>query len=639
MPGRLQGSARPGNVASRVASDTHVSPFSLDTSAPTSTAWRVEQLQQADQALFTAPFAVIDADNGSPQRVSAWSEAQAAMAAGMAVAGQLHPAVLAADVDPVDAEADPGTGAAVAEDLVSWAEDHGLPWLLRASGRPGGRHVVVLAPSASTAAALRPAWTRVCRWVSHQHQVPASPRRTVRLLSSPHRTGLAAPVLAAGLAPVDLPEPATTQQDAVPERGSGEFPRPRKPRHASKRSRTSTDRSRAEYGLAVAHARAGWTAEHAWRAVAVAGSKAAARGVDWWRRWVWAPATTVAAAEQGADADEAWRRFQEASSRRARHLGRAGWVATYWEPALVEAQQARPRRYRTGSGTGNLAEQREQHQEEITLVQAELRRAAADALNEDGRRPQFQRSVQAALDAVAEILVLRGGSVSERAWCESACVARETLRRVLSWLIERDILQRVRSYTGGASDSAAWQPTARVQSSIDSARNKTQTTRGTPHPRTRGLANSQRLAKAHSRERQAWSLRCLLSADTEASEQTYKNSDHPASRALRSLWFQKRWWGSLSAEQQEQRRRERRTELGQLHTSRRRQWFTWLAHRQEIVAAAGRVSTAPPDDIDSDPDWIMLGAAPRVLHRGLADPKWSDRTAATPPARQLELAA
>lgn len=637
MAGRLQDSARPGNVASHVASDTQVSTFALDTSAPTSPGWRVEQQLQADQALFTAPFALIDADNGSPQRVSTLDEAHAAMTAGMAVAGQLHPAALAADVDPEDVSADPEAGEVAAEDLVRWAEDHGLPWALRASGRPGGHHVVVLAPSASTAAALTSDWTRVCRWVAAQHQVPASPRRTLRLLSSPHRLGLASPVLVTTLDVEDLPEPQAPPQDAVPKTSSGRQVR-RPKRTARRASPSSNDRSRVEYGMALAHARAGWTARQAWHAIAKPGTKAAEQGQTNWRRWVWAPATTVVAAERGLSADQAWERFEHASPRRARALGRNGWQATYWDPAVIEAHRDRPRRHRTGSGRGPSEEQ----QQEISLVQNGLRSAAEAALAESSRRPQFRRSVRAALDALAPVLVTRDGSISERALCESACLARETLRRVLAWCVERDILERSRSYSGGAEHSAAWSSTPRVQARTDAWR-KTETTRGVhPTSRTYGLADPHRLARAHSRQRREWALRCSLSAGTKSSEKTYKNSNHPAARALRSLRFQKRWWSSQSNDQQEHRRRQRRTELGQLHTSTRSQWFAWLAHRQEVTTAAARLDAGLPDDLHADPDWTTLGAAPRVLHRGMADPawpQWHDSTGTTPPARQLELAA
>lgn len=637
MPGRLQGSARPGNVASHVAGDTHVSPFSLDTSAPIPSGWRVEQLQQADQALFTAPFVLIAADNESPQRVSKQAEAHAAMTAGMAVAGQLHPAALAADVDPEDASADPEAGDAAAEDLVRWAEDHGLAWVVRASGRAGGRHVLVVTPSRSVAAALTPDWTRVCRWVAEQHQVPASPRRTLRLLSAPHRLGLASPVLAATLDVEDLPAPQALPQDAVPKTSSGR--QVRRPQRAARRaSPSSNDRSRVEYGMALAHARAGWTARQAWHAIAEPGTKAAEQGVRNWRRWVWAPATTVVAAERGERADEAWGRFEHASPRRARALGRDGWQATYWDPAVIEAHRDRPRRHRTGSGRGPS----EAQQQEISLVQNGLRSAAEAALAESGRRPQFRRSVLAALDALAPVLVLRDGSISERAWCESACLARETLRRALAWLVEHDILQRTRTYTGGADDSAAWQPTGHTQSILDSSR-ETEATRGVhPTPRAYGQADPRRLARTHARQRQEWALRCSVSARTKSSEKTYKNSDHPAARALRSLWFQKRWWHRKNAEHQEQRRRERRTELGALHASTRSQWFAWLSHRQEVVAAAARLDAGMPNDLHFDPDWIMLGAVSRVLHRGLADPAWpgwNNSTVTIPPAPQLELVA
>lgn len=620
MPGRPQGSARPQNDASPLAPDTPVSVFSLGTSASAPVlpaVWSAEQRVSVDRVLFSGPYVLIDAENDSPQRVDTLVAAQEAVRAGSAtaVAARLHGRVLAVDVDPADCGADAESGEAVADDLVLWAETRGLPWLVRASGRPGGRHVFVVPPSEPTAAELVPAWRRLCARVGQQHGVPANPRRTVRLLSSPHRLGLEAPVLGGTLSFEELPAPVV--EEATTQPGSSR-PR-RRARRPRKQSKSGVDRSAAEYGDALAAARAGWSARAAWAAANSAGSKAREMGELDWRRWVWAPAVSIVDAEQGVSESAAWKRFEKASPRRAGQLGVDGWRDTYWQPALAEAKRERPRRRRTASARQTRpGEESEAEQSEIAVVRAGLMTAAEQQLAQCGRRPQFARSVTAALHALVGVLVRRGGSISERAWCEQAGVVRSTLRRVVAWLSEREILTRVRSYQDGICDSAAWQPGSVAAAAIERAR-ETETTRGVhPTTYTRGRANTARMARRHARERREFRLKKELSADTESSEQTYKTSTHPAAKALRSIWFQKRWWQKQSAGQQDQRRQQRRQQLGAMHRSDRSTWLTWLERRDDLVLAAARVDAGygTPDD------HICLGQAPRVVYRGLADPHW-----------------
>lgn len=376
------------------------------------------------------------------------------------------------------------------------------------------------------------------------------------------------------------------------------------------------------------------------------GSKAADRGELWWRRYVWAVAVTVVAAEDALSEPEAWSRFQHASPARARQLGLEAWRETYWQPAVAEAGRDRARRRnlerRPAAEPAPLRSPEEltAEQAETALLADALRAAATQQAELAGLRPQFAHSVAAAVHALAEAIATRGGSISTRAWAERARLDPKTLRRARDFAAERGVLYRARAYAKGAEDTDAWLPGPATTPFIEQRRETSPTRWYTPtaDPAPLGHASPERLRRTHATERRRWSLRCELSAATEGSGQTFATSQHPAARTLRSLWHQRRWWTSLTPDQQEERRRQRRAVLGALHRSERSAWFDWLARREIITAAADRAaSVAEP----SAADLTLLERVPRTIHLGMRDPAWrtGGTPAADPAAEQLVLVA
>ncbi|MFC7344970.1 hypothetical protein [Saccharopolyspora griseoalba] len=620
MPTRSQGSARPDPFATQNPGDT---PCRSGDSGHFSVGKCAVEADAAcdpaalDRALFEvgAPYVgitaqnegtVITRDHEVAQRWLAISEEIAT------VAGTLRADVHAADVDPADAGAEPEAGQAAAEELIAAAEALGLPWLLRASGRSGGRHVLVAAPELAAEE-----WSRWCCGAAGRHGVGVTPRRTLRLLAAPHRSGLAAPLVAGTLTPEDLPAPEPGSR-----RPSSRVIRVREHRAAPP---VDEDRSAREFGTALARRRAGWSAHRAYRAAATPGSKAAEFGELNWRRWVWSRVVTIEAAERGLDEDAAWAEFEAASRARARQLGRDAWRQRYWLPAVAEAATERPRRRSVDVGGGT-------EQGEVERMRAALRAVADEALTAEGRRPQFRRSVAAAVDAIAPVLVRRAGSLSERAWCEAAHLARSTLRAVLTWLQQHAILARQRAYQGGTADCARWELGARASTALaaQNATAETRTTGGTPPPQppTVGRANPTRLREAHTRERQVREEE--ISALTETS--VAAEVSPAAHRTARSLAWQRRWWNSLDPAEQDARRAARRQLLGAMHHRRRSAWLDWLGRRNDLAAAAERVVAARGTPSDHD----ALAEAPETAHRGLQAAEWRTQ-APTPP--ELALAA
>lgn len=618
-----------------------VSDTRVDHVAPTtipSTGYSPAQLDALERRAFTAPFVLVTADNSGAGTVTDRAEARRLAAERpdvVTLAGTLTPQCWAVDIDPADTGADPEAGEAAGEELAAWCDGHGLPWLLRASGRPGGRHLIARVP-AELVRELR----ALCRRLAAQHGPACTPRRTLRLLTAPHRAGLDAPVLAGTLRASDLP-----QRAAEPTAGSVPAGRAARRRRRPADAEAAGDRSAREFGDAIVRARAGWGPGRAWNAANTPGSKAAERGELWWRRYVWAVAVTVVAAEDGLSEPEAWSRFQHASPARARQLGLEAWREVYWQPAVAEAQRERSRRrHLKRRPAGQPAPLRPP--EELTAEQAEaalladaLRAAAAEEAELAGLRPQFAHSAAAAAHALAEVIVTRGGSISTREWAERARLDPKTLRKARDLLAERGVIYRARSYAEGANDTDAWLPGPATTPFIEQRRETSPTRWYTPtaQPAPLGHASPERLRRTHATDRQLWSLRCELSTVTESSGETFAESQHPAAKTLRSLWHQRRWWTSLTPAQQEERRRQRRAVLGALHRSERAAWFDWLGRRSVIAAAADR---AAGSDQPSDADVTLLERAPRTIHLGMRDPAW--RTGGTPPAagaEQLALAA
>lgn len=638
MPTRSQGSARPDHNPTRDRNDTvrHSGDLGSYTNVGVCADGADVVCDPAvlDRVLYdnSAPFVGITAANAGCVTTRDFAAAQQWLAEPgdevVTVAGTLRRQVLAADVDPADMGATAEAGQAAAEELVTRAETLGLPWLLRASGREGGRHVLVVGDVDEDD------WRRWCHGAAAHHGVGVQPRRTLRLLAAPHRLGLAAPVLAGTLAPSDLPEPSPrgrSRRRREPARAAQRH-RPRTPacvRAAADSSAPAADRSRREYGDALARARAGWGAYRTYAAVAVPGSKAVEQGESNWRRWVWSRVVTVVAAEWGCSEGAAWAQFEQASRRRARELGRDAWRRTYWGPAVEDAGQERPRRRRLEAAEVGAADEAAEDDAEVERVRTGLHAAVAQAMTVAPRRPQFRRSTAAAVDALAPMVVRRAGSLAERAWAEIAHLSRSTLRAVLTWLLNHGILRRARTYAGGTADCTRWALGPASAAALPPA--ETRPTGGTPPPQppTLGRADRARLRRLHARERQTREEN--LSALTDTSVPPESNA--AAHRAARSLAWQRRWWTSLEGDEQQARRTARRAVLSAMHRSRLSAWLSWLSQRHDLVISAERLlrGRAKTDDHHS------LAAAPPTVHRGLHAPLWNPATPPAPP--ELELAA
>lgn len=366
------------------------------------------QLQDLDERLFRGPWVLIAPDNTSPARVRSLDAARAAITDGPvhAVAGRVRDGVLAADIDPVDGYAIYGD--VCAEELVAWCLHHDLPYLVRESGRPGGRHVVSLARTRRH----RTQWRALCSRLGRRYKTPVDDRtgKSLRLLTAPHRGGLRSPVISCTLTRTTLDQALVAA--ATPSKATGHRSAPR-PAATSTRD---TSRSGREYGLLCAMVRSGYSAEAAWRVVATPGSKAAARGLYWWRRYQWLNAVTTVAAENHIAEDEAWRLAQHAwpgSSRRLTHK----WWLGLWQRAQQEAGRNRPRRKQLGSHmtAHHAADDRQQDQDaEIAQLRQRLLTAAATVLPSSGTRRQRQASASTALFHLVPALVTRGGAISVR---------------------------------------------------------------------------------------------------------------------------------------------------------------------------------------------------------------------------------
>jgi hypothetical protein len=584
-----------------------------------------------DHVLFTAPFVLINAANVGELTVETIGEAWRLLGEQpqlITIAGTLVPGWWGIDIDPADTHADPEAGEAVATDLAKWAADLGLLYLIRASGRPGGRHVILRCPDV-----LLAELHQLVRRSAQHHRVGVrgvDVRRTLRLLSAPHRLGLPCPVLETTVGPSDFP---AMQQDHQPATTPKSQDQRRKRRSA--KTIDGVDRSRAEFGEACARVRAGWSATRAWKTANQPGSKAREQGEINYRRWVWIKAVTTVAAEHSLTQAQAWQQAQLASRARSRELGQDQWRLLYWEPALVEAQTDRPRRLRTDSTDAEDQTSPETETTEINIIRAGLRAAAEQQPELQSRRPQFGRSMAAALDALATALVRRDGSIDTRTWAEQARLDRKTLLRVRNAALTCGILYLAGTYAGGTEDCDKYGIGPTAQPFIDTAR-ETSTTRYTPAPPTYGSANPHRMRQRHTAERRLWSLHLAISAITNFTGETYADCQHPIAKVLRSLHAQRRRWQSLTPNQQEARRQARRVVLRTLSPPKRRAWFDWLAQRELIVAAATRITLGTTRQGDHD----MLSHAPLTLHRGLLDPHWRDGTTPAPaaePAEQLQL--
>lgn len=452
-----------------------------------------------DQAVFSAPFVVIDAGNHAHTITRRLDDATTILNtddAARAIVGTLRPPLLAIDIDPEDTGAHADAGDVVAEQLMLWADRYGLPCLRRASGRPGHTHLVIKTPPC-----LRQELQRVVYTVSTRHNVSATVRSTLRLTSSPHRHRLPSPILSCTLRTSDVPELATSRA-------------PRAIRPARRRGNSNVSRSEREYGHALALARAGHTTAHAWAFANLAGTKAREIGQQAWRRWFWAPATTIAAAERGLTEQQAWDLFHQASPTQAAHVGQDAWRRNRWLPAVREAAEPRPRRRRLGPPQGSN-HQNEPSPRQLRHIRAALKAAVDERLaREAGSAARTGTiagvrvtSLRAALDAFAHAVLTTQGSISIRHWAERANLDPKTVRRARDAALKLGILKRVHQYTGGETDCDAF-----ILTEDPAANHNRDLTSPTSYTPAHGQADPLRLRSQHQRDRHQFTLNHNLRA-------------------------------------------------------------------------------------------------------------------------------
>lgn len=292
----------------------------------------------------------------------------------------------------------------------------------------------------------------------------------------------------------------------VPELVSPSAPRTTRP--ARRRCTSGASRSEGEYGHALALGRAGHTTADAWKFANLAGTKARAIGQQAWRRWFWAPATTIAAAEARLTEQQAWDLFRQASPMQAAHVGRDAWRRNRWLPALREAAESRPRRRRLGP------RQAGDHQNEPSprqlrhvravlqaVVDRHLARGSAAAMRTGTIAGVRVASLRAALDAFAHAVLARQGSISIRHWAERAGLDPKTVRRTRDAALKLGILKRIHHYKGGETDCDAF-----ILTESAAIAHNTELTSPTLYTPSRGQADPLRLRSQHQRDRHQFAL-------------------------------------------------------------------------------------------------------------------------------------
>lgn len=542
-----------------------------------------------DQVLFTAPYVLIKPDNDSAGIARDPHEASAAIRDGPAVsvAGTLRPGILAADLDPDPA--DEILADVCAEILVRWCAENQLPYLVRESGRPGGRHVLTVAPDPQH----DQSWNRLCRTLARRFRVPIDNRsgKALRLLTAPHRAGLPAPVITTTMTPRHVLE-ARSPHTRV------SYPRPPVRRSPGRAVIGPRDQSRSgrEYGLACAMARLGYTATQAWNHRGFAAGKSAQRGQRWWRRYLWMPAVTTVAAEQGATAEDAWQRAQTAAPSGCRRLTRDGWQGL-WERAVAESHTDRPRRYRVDTLTGPP------HDSEIETLRAGLLGAAHASAAVRARRPQQRHSVAAVLYALAPAIVRHQGAISIRTLALRARLDPKTVQSALTIAINAGLLEIAHTFRRGATPSRSYRTGAAAAAYLEQTGQETSPSScSTPPPL--GHCNPERLHQRLHTDRLRWTTTPLPPA---------LPMHCPEAKVLRSYRFQRTWWNTRTPAEQTTHRRHRRRTLRTLDSAELLSWRTWLARREQITRAAENAlaHTANPRD------WTVLATAPATLHRGM----------------------
>ncbi|MGV9408441.1 hypothetical protein ACWDOP_00885 [Nocardia sp. NPDC003693] len=556
--------------------------------------------------MFVAPWVLIAEDNSSPARARSLSAARSDLATGAArsIAGRVRPGVLAADIDPQRGYAIAGD--ACAESLVKWCERERLPYLVRESGRPGGRHVVTVAGSRRH----RRQWQRLCARLSRQFDVEVDDRtgKTLRLLTSPHRQGLPCPVLACTLTPSDVTDRWVGNDDsarAAPAAGS------RRPRGTGSRAgaRDNT-RSGKEFGRACAMVRSEYDAADAWRAIAVPGSKACALGRRWWQRYEWLPAVTAVAAERSLPESDAWALARAACPPKYGYPVRHRWWLVLWRKALAEAATDRPRRIHCGD---NTVEPSSDPGPEIEALRAELESVSEEVLPGVPMRPQRRASIARMLFHLAGVLVTRDGSISQRDLAERTLMDRRTLQAAMAVCLQVGLLVVTRRYRKGTNDCAAYGVGPEVVSRR-ADRETSPTSCSTPSP---GRASLLRLRAEHAADRLRWALRCDALARLLPGERLATSKGRSA-KLLRSLHHQRQWLRTLDAAQLAARQALRRRLLRGLDPAIRNAWLNWLEFRRQLVESVDRLHT----NTYGDDDLRVIESADDLVHRGLRDARW-----------------
>lgn len=631
-----QGSARPspdptsGENHARVSHASTLSVGALTAEDPDSAATPAAEL---DAAVFVAPYIVINRNNHGLATADTAAEAWTLLAqlGGASVVGTARPGIEVLDVDAADVDADPEAGEAASEDLRDWLAGYGLPYQRRASGRPGGFHLLAAVP-----ALLLPELARQVETTAQRHAVAVTLRRprTLRLLAAPHRHGLPAPLLDGTLQPADVPSKAPASRSGPA--AAGRVCKPTKAPSAAppRTGSTTADRSAREYGRTCAAIRRGLNFQETWKLIG--DCQVAERGQLEFRQYIWFPATTTVAAENGLDESEAWASAQEACTVRARALGRKAWRERYWLPAVDQAAQDRPRRRRLAEPSGNQStadspDVRAEQTADIERYRQALHQAAADLIAQ--HRPQRQRSIRAVLDALAVAFVTTEGSIDVRTLAERSRVSKGVTIEVKKALEEHQIIAIAEHYAGGADHCHRYILGKRAEQALP----KKQTTRwytptpATPH--THGLANPAAQRRQHQRERHTWGLRCELQQATQDTGEKWATSQHPAAKTARSIWAQRRRWTALSEEEQAARRQQRRAHLGTLGQAERRAWFDWLQQRDDLCLAAARARRGEATSNDR----TRLAAAPATVHLGMRDRGWFAGYVLPEPPVPLEL--
>jgi|GEM_PF-1261587 len=563
-----------------------------------------------ERVMYQRQFVLIDQDNSCLGTVDSLDAARRAIADGTAASagGRTSRCLLVADID---AEV-PEVGDACAEPMVAWCDRHGLPYLLRDSGRSGGRHFIALVTHRAVPV---DEWAQLCRDMSDRWNGVVSDRTgmVLRLLTAQHRLGFPAPVIACTITPRAV-------QDALQSLSSTRRPKmagrsePKAGTQSGYRRddhQRADDRSANEYGLTCAMVRHGFTRVAAWEEIAQLAGHAAERGAAWFHRYYWLPATTVVSAERGLSEDAAWALAQQACPAICRRHGRRWWRGL-WDRAVAEARTPRPRRYHL-PGDEKYTALAPGIPEEVAAV----RRGLAEAVEVEcaDLDPRRRRSARAAFHHLAMAIVQRDGSMSIRHLAERSRLDPSTVQAVLRTATERGLLVITRSYSGGSRSCQAYGIGLAAKVYVAAARTiaSPHTSCSTPPP-PYGAADPARLAATFAAARKRWALHADALAVLAPGERL-ANSQHPTAKLLRSLWFQQTWWQSLTSQEQEKRRCQRRAYLGRLHLSERSAWFDWLHRRAEIVAARDRIATHTADPGDE----YTVHTAPLTVHRGLHD--------------------